>query len=192
MSVVRYLSRCAAWLAGGLVLVSALLVGVDVLMRNLFGLSALYSFELSRYLFGAVVTFGLSFALVERAHIRIDPLVRLLPAGARAVADVVALAATAPVALVMAWQGIDLVHQSLRLGAISNSPLGIPIAIPQGMWAFGLIWFAVTSVVLLVVASGALAKAQFDRVNALAGLPAMGGEGTEVKDLAHKPARAEA
>jgi divalent metal cation (Fe/Co/Zn/Cd) transporter len=56
-------------------------------------------------------------------------------------------------ALFLAYYAVEAVVDSLRSAAQSNSTLGAPIAIPQGLWAFGLVFFAAVSVFALVRAS---------------------------------------
>ncbi|WP_372012802.1 TRAP transporter small permease subunit [Tistrella mobilis] len=185
MTLIIRLSRWSAWIAGILVLAAGLLIAGDVIARNIWSTSPFYSFEISRYLFGATVAFGLSFALVERAHIRIDPLVKLTRGRLRSLMDVFAILATVPVAGAIAWYAWDLTVQSAELGAISNSPLGLQQWIPQAIWAVGMTWFALIALALAVLALVALVRGREAEVGRIVGLPDFGGEGAEVADLAH-------
>jgi TRAP-type C4-dicarboxylate transport system permease small subunit len=172
-------SRALAWLAGALVLAAALLISADVVLRNAFRVAPFHSFELSRYAFGASVALGLAFAVTERANIRIDILHRLLPRRAHAVLDVLALLALAPVALAFAWYAWDVARESLRLGAVSNTPLAIRMTWPQGVFAAGLSWFAFVCCAYALTALAALLRGDtrtLDRVGGMPGLSAEAGE----------------
>lgn len=160
-----------AWLGGALMLASALLIGADVIARNAFSAAPFASMELSRYAFAAAISFGMAHALVQRAHIRIDILHRLVPKGLHAPLDVLALAAMAPLAAAFAFYAWDVVLESARLGAVSNSPLAVPLVLPQGVWAVGFTWFALVSWVLLVAALWALLRWNRAQVEALGGMP---------------------
>jgi TRAP-type C4-dicarboxylate transport system permease small subunit len=121
----------------------------------------------------------MAFALTERAHIRLDLLHRLLPARAHGALDVLALAALTPVAGAFAWHGWEVVAESLRLGAVSNTPLAVPVAWPQAVFAAGLTWFALVALLLALAALVALLRADratLDRAGGMPGLPAEAGD----------------
>lgn len=170
-------SRALAWLAGALMLLSALLIGLDVLLRNLLRIAPFHSFEMSRYAFAAALAFGLAHALVERANIRIDILHRLVPRAAHPWLDVLALLALAPFALAFAWYAWDVTLQSARLGAVSNTPLAVPLVIPQSIWAGGLSWFALVAWILAMQALWALMRGRGGRVEQIGGMPGLAAEG---------------
>ena len=170
---VERLSRWSARLGGLVVLACAFLVTLEVALRSLPGGMPrglqLHSFDLTNYGFAAAVAFGFAYALTTRAHIRIDLLYPLLPQWLRAVLDAAALLSLALMGAVMAWHGWSVVAQSLRLGAMPNSTLRLPLAIPQSVWATGLSWFALVAVVLAARALWQLAHGQVDRVRAASG-----------------------
>lgn len=171
LRLVARVSLLGAWAGGALILASALLIGADVVARNVFATAPFASLEMSRYAFAAAIAFGMAHALVMRAHIRIDVLHRLVPRMLHAPLDVLALAAMAPLATVFAWYGWDVVRESARLGAVSNSPLAVPLVWPQGVWAAGFTWFAAVSWVLLAMALWALLRWRPAHVSALGGMP---------------------
>lgn len=173
-------SRVLAWIAGALVLAAALLIGADVLLRNAFRIAPLHSFELSRYAFGASVALGLAFAVTERANIRIDILHRLVPTRAHAALDVLALLALAPVAFAFAWYAWDVTRESLRLGAVSNTPLALPVAVPQGVFAAGLSWFAFVCAASALAALWALLRGDTRAVDRIGGMPGLSAEAGDV------------
>lgn len=138
-------SRWLAWLGGAMLLLSAALVSLDVIFRSLWKVSYFESFELSTYAFAIATALGLSYALVSKAHIRIEVLYVLLPLRARAWLDVVAYGGLAVVAGALMYYCGLTVWGNLQSGARSNSSLSLPLAIPQGLWLLGLAWFALLS-----------------------------------------------
>jgi len=165
-------ARWSARLGGAVILLSAFLVAAEVVARNL-GLGVrLYAFELTNYAFASALAFGFTYALVERAHIRIDLLYHWLPLEVRAWLDGAALLCVAAMACGMAWHGWRVVAASLRLGARPNSTLDIPLAAPQAIWAIGLTWFALVASVLTILAVAGLAKGRAAEVHASAGVAA--------------------
>ena len=160
-------SRWSARLGGLVILASALLVAAEVILRNLPGgppALRLHSFELTHYGFAAAIAFGFAYALTERAHIRIDVLYALLPLPLRAALDALSLLALAGMAALMAWQAWGVTAQSARMGAMPNSTLQIPLAVPQAIWSAGLTWFALVAALL---AGQGLARLLTGRVAAL-------------------------
>ncbi len=153
-----------------MILVAVFLVTAEVVARNL-GLGVrLHAFELTNYAFAAAIAFAFSYALVERAHIRIDLLYQWLPVGLRAWLDALALVSLSVMSCGMAWQGWRVVSASLRLGARPNSTLDIPLAVPQAIWATGLTWFALVATLLSLIAVAGLVRGRFAQVHAAAGV----------------------
>ena len=143
-------SRWLAWIGGAMLLLSAVLVSLDVIFRNLMRVTYFESFELSTYAFAIATALGMSYALVSRAHIRIEVVYVLFGVRARAWLDVVAYAALAACAgTLLYWCG-QTVLGNLESGARSNSSLALPLAIPQGIWLVGLAWFALLALLYTV------------------------------------------
>ena len=76
---VRRFAQWGLWFGGTLVLLAALLIGVDVLMRKFFDRSIGGADELAGYSLAIGSAWGLGAALLDRAHIRIDSLYVLFP-----------------------------------------------------------------------------------------------------------------
>jgi TRAP-type C4-dicarboxylate transport system permease small subunit len=169
-------SRGVARLGGALILASAVLIGLDVIARNAFAAAPFASMELSRYAFAGAIAFGMAHALVMRSHIRIDILHRLLPRALHAPLDTIALACMAPLATVFAWYAWDVVRESARLGAVSNSPLAVPLVVPQAVWAAGFAWFAFVAWVLLLMALRGLVRWRLAEIEAVGGMPGVAEE----------------
>ena len=150
-NVNRWMNRCAGWIY----FAAALFITFDVLARQFFGFSSKSTVELTGYMLAIGISWGLGFALVERVHVRIDVLINRLPLALRTYLHALALVLLTVFAGFLAWASITLVRESIEFRATDLSPLSVPLAAPQGLWALGICaFFALT--VLMVVEVGIL------------------------------------
>lgn len=133
-----------------MMLLCAILVSLDVVVRALFKVTYFESFELSTYAFAIATAMGMSYALVSRAHIRIEVLYMLLSPRRRGWVDLFAYGVLAVCTLTLLYWSAQLVLSNYDSGARSNSSLALPMVIPQGIWLIGLAWFALLSVLYAV------------------------------------------
>ena len=154
MTVVRGLSQAGLWFGGALILLAAMLIGVDVVLRVGFNRSIGGADELSGYALAIGTAWGLGAALLDRAHIRIDSLYILFPTPIRLALDVLALALFTAFFGLITWHGIGVLQQSIQSGSRSQSALETPLMIPQALWLAGLFVFLLTALVLLLHALG--------------------------------------
>lgn len=143
-------STVFAWAGGALILLCSILVSLDVLTRKLLGWTYFESFELSTYAFAIAVSLGCAYALISKSHIRIEVLYRLLPDIVQRVLDLVSILGLLVGATVLVWYAWSAFDSSLILGARSNTPLSVPLVIPQGLWLIGLVWFALSAAFLFL------------------------------------------
>lgn len=143
-------STVFAWAGGALILLCSILVSLDVLTRKLLGWTYFESFELSTYAFAIAVSLGCAYALISKSHIRIEVLYRLLPDIVQRVLDLVSILGLLVGATVLVWYAWSAFESSLILGARSNTPLSVPLVIPQGLWLIGLVWFALSAAFLFL------------------------------------------
>lgn len=148
MASTSWLSRWSARAAGAIIAGSAVLVAAEVLLRNIFNVVVLNSFEFSTYAFAASVAFGFAYTLIERVHIRLDILYLRFPRTLRALVDAASILGMTVLAAAMAVHAWSVVATSVQLGAVSNSTLQVPLAVPQSLWAVGLSWFALVCLVM--------------------------------------------
>lgn len=150
-ALLRKANRIVAIGVGSVLLLTAIFVVVDILLRQL-GHSVGGSDEISGYVMACAGSWGLSFGLTELAHVRIDAIRQLTSSGGRRVFDFIALTALSAVACFVAYRGWDVLAKSFRTGATANTVLETAMWIPQSIWLAGWIWFAVCAVGLLVSA----------------------------------------
>jgi TRAP-type C4-dicarboxylate transport system permease small subunit len=147
---VRRFAQWGLWFGGALVLLAAVLIGVDVLMRKFLSRSIGGADELAGYSLAIGTSWGLGAALLDRAHIRIDSLYVLFPQKLRLALDLLALILfTAFLALTL-WHGFGVVAQSWTSESRSQSALETPTIIPQFLWIAGLVAFVGIAIVILV------------------------------------------
>ena len=148
--LLRGLSRVLALAVGWALILLSLTIVVEVVGRRLFQMSLQGVDEYGGYVLAIGAATGFSLALFQKAHIRIDVLIRFLPVRVRAFADLVALAALAFLALSLTDTAVKVALQSYAMQAQAVSPLRTPLAIPQGIWAAAFAMFALSAVVVLL------------------------------------------
>ena len=116
MTGVRRFAQWGLWFGGALVLLAAVLIGIDVLMRKFLDRSIGGADELAGYSLAIGTTWGLGAALLDRAHIRIDSLYVLFPQKLRLVLDTLAIVLFVGFFALTLWHGLGVVSQSWSLG----------------------------------------------------------------------------
>lgn len=145
-------ARAGLWIGGALILLAALLIGVDVALRKLFATSIGGADELAGYALAIGTAWSLAAALLDRAHIRIDSLYLLFPAAVRAALDLIGLALFVGFFALAGWHGIGVLQQSWASGSRSQSALETPLVLPQAFWIAGLGVFVAIGAVLFLAA----------------------------------------
>ena len=169
LDLARRIARLGAWFGGVLLIAAALLVGVEVVIRKAFNISVGGADELAGYALAISTSWALAFALLERAHIRIDSLYVHLPVRLCALLDIAGLLLLTAFFGLITWYGYGVFWTSWTLGARSLSPLGTPLMVPQLLWVLGLAMFLAIAVLLLVRALVALITGDLASVRRLVG-----------------------
>ena len=144
------LSRAAAIVAGYALLGLSLAICVEIILRRTANVSLQGVDEIGGYVLAGTSAFGFAYALLHRAHTRID--IFLLRGGPRLQAALNLLAGfvLAGIAVFMAWRAYATFARSLDLGSVAATPLQTPIWIPQAVWLAGLVFFAAVATFLAV------------------------------------------
>ena len=169
LALAEHLSRIAVWCGGAMLLVAAAIIAVEVLLRKLFLVSLGGADEIASYALAIGTSWALPFALLRRAHIRVDALYLRLPRALAAVLDVLSLVALGAFTAVMTRFAYDVWETSLSFGSTANTPLGTPLWIPQGLWILGFALFLATIFLLLIGSVSALIQGDRRAVSRLAG-----------------------
>ena len=144
LRVINGVAMICALVAGVSVAILAVLSLIDIIGRS-FGQSLQGTDELGGYVLALCGSLGLSWALINRGHPRIDLGFRFFPAKLRNVLHLLAQASMCGFALFMTWHAIGELQTTLKFGAVTNTPLQTPLWLPQSLWLLGLVLFALTA-----------------------------------------------
>ena len=139
-------------------------------LRKLFNISLSGADELSGYGFGVATTFALSFALLERAHIRVDAVIAVLPKRLHVAINFLGLWLLIGFAFILTAMVWSMVADTLTHGSRSITSIRGPLMIPQLPWLFGWLFFVFTGMLITLVALQRLWRRDRDGVQALIGV----------------------
>lgn len=144
------LSLWAVWAGGVMMIAAAVLVSIDVFLREVFVVSMEGADEISGYLFAISTAWAFSFALIRRANVRIDAAYQFMPSIVQRLLDILGLVAIGGLMTFFGLQATGTFLQSVELGTTSITPLTTPLRIPQGFWIAGYALFFFTWAIVLV------------------------------------------
>ncbi len=165
-------TRIGAIAAGYALLLLSLTICAEILLRRLAAYSLQGVDEIGGYVLAGISGFAFAFGLMQKAHTRIDILLRAVPAWLQAVLNVASALIFAAIAVFMAMRAEATLARSLQFGSLAPTPLQTPIWIPQTIWLVGLTLFAVVAIFLAIRAVLALFQGAA-AVNAVAGPPTL-------------------
>ncbi len=169
IALLRRVNRVLALVCGVVLLATGALILTEIVLRRT-TLGALGgSDEIAGYVMAAIATWGFAYALMERAHVRIDLVQRRLPLPGRTLLDLLALALLSATACVVAYYAWGVLATTLARGSRANTPLETPLWIPQSLWFAGWVWFALSSLALLLCLIGLLIGRRWAEAEAAAG-----------------------
>jgi len=143
-----------------LLLLVAILVSADVLARKLLGVAFVGADELAGYAMAVATSWALAFAFFQGSHIRVNVLTMTLGVRARAWLDALAVWAIAVMVGLLAWQVWALAFDSWTYGSVSNTPLRVPLWLPQSLLLAGVLLFLVSALVVLAETAVLLRRGQ--------------------------------
>ena len=165
------ISRLSVWVFGAGYLLIALATTLDVILRNTFSMGVPGVYEISGYIFAIATTWGFSFVLFERAHVRIDVAYMRFGNRLRALADLLALLAMAMFIGVLTYRAWVTLEDTIFFGATARTTLQTPLWIPQSFWLAGMAYFLLCIVFLAVYAVLLILRGRTADVAAIAGIP---------------------
>ncbi len=159
------MNRCAGWLF----VLCAFFITFDVLARKFLGFSSQSTTELSGYMLGVGIAWGLAGALDARTHVRIDILIQKVPARFRGYLHWLALATLAVFAGFLVYGAWHTTMESWDFKATDNSLLKIPLIIPQGLWLIGTGVFGIMAALRVVEVALLLPRGDINAIEQLTG-----------------------
>ena len=163
-------ARLAVLASGTLTIASVLLISFDVLLRKFASVTVGGSDELSSYAFAISTTWSLAYATLQRANVRVDVIYQYLPVRISAVLDWLSLVRLGLFIGFVTYYGYGVVAESISNNSHANTPLGTPLAIPQGLWFAGLVFMCLILALMLIRASVALVTGDIETVKAITGV----------------------
>ena len=168
IDALRRLNRGIALVVGLGLLGCAAFVLADILLRQ-----AHASFggteEIAGYAMALATSWGMSYALLELGHVRIDLLRTRLPSTGRALFDLLAMVVTTAVIVAVAIKAWPVVDRSLTMGSRANTPLETPLALVQLPWFLGWVWFALMSCIVTMCALRLVLKGRASETESFVG-----------------------
>jgi len=166
------ITAISLWLAragGFMLLAAALVITFEIAARKLFLLPFNVGTELSTYALATGASWSFSYALLRRAHVRVDVLRKPFPPTGRCLLDILALLSLTALAFVLSYFAWQTAATSWIFEARENTPLATPLAIPQGLWFLGISWFALVAAEQSVMAVLAFARGRVAEAMQIAG-----------------------
>ena len=115
------LGRATSWLA----LVIVVLMAANVLLRYLFHIGSVWSQELEWHLLSPLILFGISYALLDGEHVRVDVLYAGFSPRAKLWVDLAAALLCILISAAIIWLSLQYVQQSWAIGEKSADPGGL-------------------------------------------------------------------
>jgi len=137
---VERVGHAASWLS----LVIVVLMAVNVLLRYAFSVGSVWSQELEWHLLAPLVLAGMTYALQQGEHVRVDVFYAKYSARGKAAIDLLAGVLAVAIAVLVIRYSLAYVNQSYAINEISSDPGGLThrwllkALIPLGFTFFGL------------------------------------------------------
>jgi TRAP-type C4-dicarboxylate transport system permease small subunit len=192
---VAALAAVMAHIGGWNYILCACFITFDIVGRSFFGFSSKATVEVTGYMLAGGIAWALAHTLARRAHIRVDVFMMRLPLGLRAWLHLFSLALLLGLGIFFAWAALELVDESALFNAHDNSALRIEMIWPQGIWAFGIITFAIMAAVLMLEASLSILAGEPEALDELLGSRTLKDETDEALEavaMAHEAPRPQA
>ena len=169
VSGLRRLNDVVALGVGAALLGACAFTLIDVIGRRL-GAGLGGAEEISEYVMAGATSWGMAFALLGLAHVRIDfARMRAGPVW-RAALDVLAMVALSWTAILIAIKCWPVLEKTLANNARANTALETPLWLPQTVWFSGWLWFAFCASALTLCAVVALARRDMEGADAMIGM----------------------
>ena len=146
------INRIAGKVLSVILLLMALNVFFDVVMRYFFHNSSVGMQEMEWHLFSIVILFGVSVSLLDEAHVRVDFLYDRYSARKKAMINIIGtIFFLLPLALLILFGSFDFVNDAYQIMEISEDPGGLPFRwVVKGMIPLAFLFLIFTAVGYIV------------------------------------------
>ena len=166
-------SRFAVWCGGGALMLCAIMVTIDVIMRKLFAITLSGADEITGYVFAASMAWAFSYCLLFRANVRIDALYNHLSPMLRAWLDLLGVILLLVFVGLITVKAVTVFTDSLEFNSTAMTTLATPLWIPQLFWLGGLLFFLVTLIFLTLYTIVSLWRRDLKTVTRISGVRTM-------------------
>lgn len=173
---INQVNKVTRWIArlGGIILLAAvLMIVVEVLFRKIAGRSVFPATEISGYFMAIIASWSFAYAMLEKAHIRIDIFYLKSCKRLRNFLDILSICSLIMISVYASNAVINIVFDTYESNAHSNSPLMAPLWIPQFLWMIGFLWFTLAVSLILLRALVALLEQDQKSFNRLLSSPSV-------------------
>jgi len=118
---IERIGRAASWLTLAIVV----LMAANVLLRYAFSIGSVWSQELEWHLLAPLVLVGMTYALQQGEHVRVDIFYARYPERTKAAIDLLAGVMALVMALLVIRYSINYVHQAFAINEVSSDPGGL-------------------------------------------------------------------
>jgi len=163
------ISRVVVWIGGGLLIFAAVMTTVEVILRKFANFSFGGADEIAGYIFAISTSFAFAFATLHRAHVRIDALYMRLSQPVRLFLDIFGFLLLGGFLLLIAERSYNVWWNSFENSSVSITPLVTPLALPQGFWFAGMVFFFIVFALMLLRIISAAFSRDWNRIAVLVG-----------------------
>lgn len=168
IDTLRRLNRGIALVIGLGLLACAGFVLLDIILRQV-GTSFGGTEEIAGYAMALATSWGMGYALLELAHVRIDLLRVRTGQFIRSLFDLFAMVLMSAVIVTVAVKAWPVLERSITNGSTANTPLETPLAWVQTPWFAGWVWFAAMSCLVTLAALSLIVKGRFAETESFVG-----------------------
>lgn len=170
LTLINRIAKASAWVGGVALLGCALMISIDLLLRRLLGVSMGGADEIAGYVLAIVSAWAFPLALLKRAHLRVDIVYSRLSLKGKVGLDLLALGGMAIFVGTLLLRSGHVLWESISYGAVSTTPLQVPLWIAQALWFAGYLFFAMTILVLGFNSLRQLQRQRWEAAHALIGI----------------------
>ncbi len=157
-------------LQGIFLLFMSFYICADVMARKLFAYSIKGSIELSGYALASMSGWIFSYALLTKAHVRIDVLYSRFPLAIRLILDIASYLSLLVFFIPLTYYSYHFFHTTFIRHSVANTPLHTPLWIPEGLWIAGLIFFVWVCFISLAKIVALIMKGEASRAHIEGGI----------------------
>ncbi len=158
-------SRILGIIFGSVMLLLAILITLETLIRKFFSLSLGGVDELGGYAIAIAAPLAFCVAMVEQSHIRINLLHMRLPTATQAVLNALAALSMGLLAAFLLYFTVQTVLDTQMYRSIAQTPWATPLIYPQVIWLIAMSAFSVAAALLSVKALLLLVKRDWKTLN---------------------------